>query len=240
MTTEPQGRKPPPSFQPQLARGQLRRVCLCDSIVFWLPSFSGCELLPLLHFPQNRFRQQLYPFSFLRLKKFCSLPGRWALWSTQMPAAPLSISARSPRSQLMRTGNGVKARPLHSLSDHIHIYWPLLEIFSWMRAESGGSFLTAVLCRWLTVLHESLHEATVLLAYLQSNYILSNAKCLNLNQFQLEAAEKRPQNNGSRKTLPILLQNRRGVHKANLPCYILSPKSISKQITIKKYHCLIK
>lgn len=235
---EPQGRKPPPSSQPQLAPGQLRLVHLCDCIVFWLPSFSGWELLPLLHFPQYSFRQQLYPLSFLRLNKFCSLPGRWALWSTQTPAGPLCISAGSPQSQLMRTGNRVKARPLHSLSHHIHIYWPLLERFSWMHAESGGSFLTATLHCWLVVLHERLH--IVLLVYLQSNYILSNAKCLNLKRFQLEAAEKSPQNNRGMKSLPILLQNGRGVHKANLPCCILSPKSITKRITIKKYHYLMK
>lgn len=106
MMTEPQGRKPPPSFQPHLAPGQNRRVCVCDGIVFWLPSFSGCELLPLLYFPHYRFRQQLYPFSFLRLNRFCSLPGRGALRSTQTPAAPPCISARSPPSELIRTGTG--------------------------------------------------------------------------------------------------------------------------------------
>lgn len=166
-----------------------------------------------------------------------SLLGRWAFWFTETPAAPLCNSARSPQSQLMRTGNGVKGRPLHSLSHHIHIYWPLLEILSWMHAESGGSFLTAMLRCWLLVLHESLH--IVFLVYLQSNYILSNTKCLNLKQFQLEAAEESPQNNRGMKSLPILLPNGRGVHKANLPCCILSPKSISQRITIKKYHYLM-
>lgn len=45
----------------------------------------------------------------------------------------------------------------------------------------------------LEVLHGSLH--TVPLVYPQCNYTLSNAKCLNLKQFQLEAAEKSSQNN---------------------------------------------
>lgn len=62
-----------------------------------------------------------------------------------------------------------------------------------MHEESGGSFLTAMLHCWLEVLHESLH--TVPLVYPQSNYTLSNVNCLNLKQFQLEAAEKSSQNN---------------------------------------------
>lgn len=62
-----------------------------------------------------------------------------------------------------------------------------------MHAESGGSFLTAMLHCWLEVLHERLH--TVLLVYPQSNYTLSNAKRLNLKQFQLESTEKSSQNN---------------------------------------------
>lgn len=132
--------------------------------------------------PSTGFNIYYTPFSLLRLNKF------WSLKHQQ-----LCNSASSPESQLTKTGSGFKARPLDSLSHNIHIYWPLLEILTWMHAESGGSFLTAMLHCWLVVLHKSLH--TVLLVYPQSSYTLSNAKCLNLKQFQLEAAEKSSQNN---------------------------------------------
>lgn len=82
-TTQPQGRKPPPIFQPQLAPGQLKLVCLCDCIVFWLTSFSGCEILSLLHLSQYRFRHLLYPLSFLRLNEF------WLFYSNTSSSATL-------------------------------------------------------------------------------------------------------------------------------------------------------
>lgn len=89
MITEPQVLLSQAQNFPVLSlSGQLRLVCVCDCTAFWLPSFSGWELLPLLHFPQYRFRQQLQPVSFLRLNKFFLLPGRWALCSTQMPTSP--------------------------------------------------------------------------------------------------------------------------------------------------------